>query len=129
VSLVAGDGERENFHRSARALPATHGHAGHITCHYDTAGHTLNSRLCRVPDPGGQEADQSRAGSGDVGDLRGGEWSNCLDLWIGDFKFAALFVWRPEAYMVSSPLAAGWELQDEPAVMNIVLMRKKSSRE
>jgi hypothetical protein len=31
VSLVAGDGERENFHRSALALPATHRHAGHIT--------------------------------------------------------------------------------------------------
>ncbi len=51
VSLVAGDGERENFHRSARALPATRRHAGHITCRYDTAGHSLNSRLCRVPGP------------------------------------------------------------------------------
>ena len=49
VSLVAGDGERENFHRSALALPATHRHAGHITCYYDIAGHSFNSRLCRVP--------------------------------------------------------------------------------
>ncbi len=31
ASLVAGDGERGNFHRSARTLPATRGHAGHIT--------------------------------------------------------------------------------------------------
>ena len=56
ASLVADDGERENFHRSARALPATRRHAGHITCRYDTAGHSLNSRLCRVP-----EASTSRA--------------------------------------------------------------------
>ena len=49
ASLVAGDGERENFHRSARALPATRRHAGHITRRYDIAGHSLNSRLCRVP--------------------------------------------------------------------------------
>ena len=46
---MAGDGERENFHRSARAPPATRRHAGHITCRYNTAGHSLNSRLCRVP--------------------------------------------------------------------------------
>jgi hypothetical protein len=52
ASLGADDGERENFHRSARAPPATHGHAGHITPHHDTAGHTLTSRLCRVPGPG-----------------------------------------------------------------------------
>jgi hypothetical protein len=51
VSLVAEDGERENFHRSARALPAARGHAGRITCRYDIAGHSLNSRLCRVPAP------------------------------------------------------------------------------
>jgi hypothetical protein len=49
ASLVAGNGERENFHRSARALPATRRHAGHITCRYGTPGHSLNSRLCRVP--------------------------------------------------------------------------------
>jgi len=49
VSLVAEDGERENFHRSVRALPAACGHAGRITCRYDIAGHSLNSRLCRVP--------------------------------------------------------------------------------
>ena len=49
VSLVAEDGERENFHRSVRALPAAPGHAGHITCRYDIAGHNVNSRLCRVP--------------------------------------------------------------------------------
>jgi hypothetical protein len=50
VSLVAEDGERENFHRSVRALPAARGHAGRITCRYDIAGHSLNSRLCRVPE-------------------------------------------------------------------------------
>src|SRR5690242_11295103 len=49
VSLAAEDGERENFHRSVRALPAARGHAGHITCRQDIAGHSLNSRLCRVP--------------------------------------------------------------------------------
>ena len=53
MSLAAEDGERRNFHRSARALPAVCGHAGHITCHYDTAGHSLNSRLCRVPEARG----------------------------------------------------------------------------
>jgi hypothetical protein len=49
ASLGADDGERENFHRSARTPPATRGHAGHITPNHDTAGHTLTSRLCRVP--------------------------------------------------------------------------------
>ena len=48
--LVAGDGERENFHRSARAPPATRRHAGHIIRCYNSAGHSLNSGLCRVPD-------------------------------------------------------------------------------
>jgi excisionase family DNA binding protein len=33
---VAGDGERENLHRSARALPATRRHAGHISRCHDT---------------------------------------------------------------------------------------------
>jgi hypothetical protein len=42
---VAGDGERENFHRSARALPATRRHAGHITRRYETAGHYLITTL------------------------------------------------------------------------------------
>ena len=42
VSLGAEDGERGNFHRSVRALPAAPGHAGHITCRYDIAGHSLN---------------------------------------------------------------------------------------
>ena len=42
-SLVAGDGERENFHRSARALPATRGHAGRFTRCHDIAGHSLTS--------------------------------------------------------------------------------------
>jgi putative ATP-dependent endonuclease of OLD family len=46
---VANDGECRNFHRSARTLPATRGHAGLIIRHYNTAGHSLNSRLCRVP--------------------------------------------------------------------------------
>ena len=49
ASLVANDGECQNFHRSARTLPATRGHAGLIIRHYNTAGHSLNSRLCRVP--------------------------------------------------------------------------------
>ena len=49
VSLAAEDGERRNFHRSARTLPAARGHAGPINPRYDTAGHSLNSRLCRVP--------------------------------------------------------------------------------
>jgi hypothetical protein len=39
----------ENFHRSARVLPAARGHAGHIIHHYDIAGRALNSRLCRIP--------------------------------------------------------------------------------
>ena len=42
ASLVAGDGERENFHRSARAPPAARRHAGHINRRYDSAGHSLN---------------------------------------------------------------------------------------
>ena len=41
VSLVAADGERENFHRSARASPATRRHAGHFTRCHDIAGHSL----------------------------------------------------------------------------------------
>ena len=43
ASLVADDGERRNFHRSARAPPAARGHAGRITRCYDIAGHSLNS--------------------------------------------------------------------------------------
>jgi hypothetical protein len=50
VFLAAEDGERRNFHRSVRALPAARGYAGRITCRYDIAGHGLNSRLCRVPE-------------------------------------------------------------------------------
>ena len=49
ASLTAEDGECRNLHRSARTLPAARGHAGRITCRYDTASHSLNSRLCRVP--------------------------------------------------------------------------------
>jgi len=49
ASLGAGDGERENFHRSARAPPATRRHAGHLIRRYDTAGHSLHSGLCRIP--------------------------------------------------------------------------------
>jgi hypothetical protein len=41
VSLKADDGECENFHRSARASPATRGHAGRFTYRYDIAGHSL----------------------------------------------------------------------------------------
>ena len=48
-SLVAGDGERRNFHRSARAPPATRRHAGTLKLRHNTAGHSLISRLCRVP--------------------------------------------------------------------------------
>jgi hypothetical protein len=48
-SLVAGDGERENFHRSVRALPAARRHAGHVIRCYDSAGHSLISGLCRIP--------------------------------------------------------------------------------
>jgi hypothetical protein len=48
-SLAAEDGERGNFHRSARSPPAARGHAGPINRRYDTAGHSLNSRLCPVP--------------------------------------------------------------------------------
>jgi len=48
-SLKAGDGQCRNSHRSARAPPAVRGHAGHITRCYETAAHSLNSRLCRVP--------------------------------------------------------------------------------
>jgi len=43
AALAAGDGERENFHRSARASPATCGHAGRFTRCYDIAGHSLTS--------------------------------------------------------------------------------------
>jgi hypothetical protein len=46
---VAEDGERENFHRSARTLPAAREHASHISRRHDTAGHRLTSRLCRLP--------------------------------------------------------------------------------
>jgi len=49
VSLVAGGAECRNFHRSARALPAARRHAGPVSHRYDTAGQSLNSRLCRVP--------------------------------------------------------------------------------
>jgi hypothetical protein len=68
VSLVADDGERENFHRSARALPATRRHAGHITCRYGTPGHSLNSRLCRVPDPGSPDGGPENPGAGGMED-------------------------------------------------------------
>ena len=37
-----------NFHRSARTLPPPETRRA-ITCRYDTAGHSLSSRLCRVP--------------------------------------------------------------------------------
>jgi hypothetical protein len=33
-----------------RAPPASRRHAGHIISNYDTAGHSLTSRLCRLPD-------------------------------------------------------------------------------
>jgi hypothetical protein len=34
---------------ASRALPATRRHAGYFTRSYDIAGHSLTSRLCRVP--------------------------------------------------------------------------------
>ena len=46
---MANDGERENFHCSARAPPAFRGHAGYLTRCYYIAGHSLNPRLCRFP--------------------------------------------------------------------------------
>ena len=46
ASLAAEDGERRNFHRSARAPPATWRHAGHIIHRYDTAGHSLTILPC-----------------------------------------------------------------------------------
>jgi predicted transposase YbfD/YdcC len=54
-------GERGNFHRSARALPATRRHAGHISRCYETPGHSLTSRLCRFP--GGRRPRQEVAAS------------------------------------------------------------------
>jgi hypothetical protein len=43
MSPVADDDERENFHRCARASPATCGHAGRFTHSYDITGHSLTS--------------------------------------------------------------------------------------
>jgi hypothetical protein len=51
ASPGAEDGECRNFHRSVRALPAAPGHTRHTTCCYDIAGHSHNSRPCRVPGP------------------------------------------------------------------------------
>jgi len=48
-SLSEDDGECENLHRFARVPPAPRRHARHISLNYDTAGHSLISRLCRVP--------------------------------------------------------------------------------
>jgi hypothetical protein len=45
ASLVAGDGTRRNFHRSARALSAARSQAGLLIPRYDTAGHSLTSGL------------------------------------------------------------------------------------
>ena len=56
MSLAAEDGERQNFHRSARAPPVTRRHAALINRRYDIAGHSLTSRLCRVPGPGTMRA-------------------------------------------------------------------------
>ena len=50
VSLVAGDGEREELPSFRPGPPAARGHAGRIVRRYDIAGHALNSGLCRVPD-------------------------------------------------------------------------------
>jgi hypothetical protein len=40
ASLAAEDGERRNFHRSARTLPAARGHAGPVSHRHDTTGHS-----------------------------------------------------------------------------------------
>jgi hypothetical protein len=70
VSLVAVDGERENFHRSARASPATCGHAGHFTrCHLtcDRLVRAVADQLSRdvevasVHDPSGGCSARSRS--------------------------------------------------------------------
>ena len=49
VSLVAGDGEREELPSFRPGPSAARGHAGRIVRRYDIAGHALNSGLCRVP--------------------------------------------------------------------------------
>ena len=49
ASLVAGDGEREELPSFRPGPSAARGHAGRIIRRYDIAGHSLNSRLCRVP--------------------------------------------------------------------------------
>jgi hypothetical protein len=64
ASLVADDGKRENFHRSARTPPATCRHAGHLTRCYDIAGQSLTSRLCRVPGPTPTHGARSPRGNG-----------------------------------------------------------------
>jgi hypothetical protein len=63
---------QEDFHRSARALPAARRHAGHIIRCYDSPGHSLISGLCRVPGcalfgiPGLRVTDAGPAPSGAV---------------------------------------------------------------
>ena len=52
VSLVAGDGEREELPSFRPGPSAARGHAGRIVRRNDIAGHALNSGLCRVPGPG-----------------------------------------------------------------------------
>jgi hypothetical protein len=49
VSLAAEDGERRNFHRSARTLPAARGHADHVNHRYRTAGHNFAGSLALTP--------------------------------------------------------------------------------
>ncbi len=49
VSLVAGDGEREELPSFRPGPSAARGHAGRIVRRNDIAGHALNSGLCRVP--------------------------------------------------------------------------------
>ena len=48
-SLGADDGERENFHRSARAPPATRRHAGHITAITTPQARASLQDFCPVP--------------------------------------------------------------------------------
>jgi hypothetical protein len=52
VSLVAGDGEREELPSFRPGPSAARGHAGLTVRRNDIAGHALNSGLCRVPAAG-----------------------------------------------------------------------------
>jgi hypothetical protein len=84
-SFGADDGECENFHRSARAPPASRRHARHISLNYDTAGHSLTSRLCRVPAGRPRGVTVAMFRRTDLGMLicRIAGIGNCAALWTG----------------------------------------------